>query len=137
MRKFIRHPSDVPIIYDIGDIIKHEKECLNNISKGGISFRSKDYIEPASKINIKIPLVKNNITISGMVVWCRKKKRYYDIGVKFIDKESEFRMRMVEQVCYIEHYKKEIFKKEKRELSGEEAAKEWISKYAHQFPSLY
>ena len=45
-----------------------------------------------------------------------------------------FRARMVEQVCHIEQYKHQVLKKEGRKLSGEEAALEWIQKYAPQFP---
>jgi hypothetical protein len=41
---------------------------------------------------------------------------------------------MVEQVCHIEQYKADVLKKEGRELTGEEAAKEWILKYAKDFP---
>lgn len=43
---------------------------------------------------------------------------------------------MVEQVCYIEHYRAEIKLTEGRELGTEEAAKEWISLFASQFPHL-
>ncbi len=41
---------------------------------------------------------------------------------------------MIEQVCYIEQYRKEVLKKEGRKLSGEEAAMEWVEKYAKDSP---
>ena len=41
---------------------------------------------------------------------------------------------MVEQVCPIEQYRHEMLKNEGRTLSSEEAALEWIQKYAPQFP---
>ena len=41
---------------------------------------------------------------------------------------------MVEQVCYIESYKKVVYETEGRQLTTEEAAMEWIRKYASQFP---
>jgi hypothetical protein len=41
---------------------------------------------------------------------------------------------MVEQVCHIKQYSKEILEKEGRKLSDEEAAVEWIEKYAKDFP---
>jgi hypothetical protein len=41
---------------------------------------------------------------------------------------------MVEQVCYIENYKKMVYQTEGRQLTTEEAAMEWIGKYASQFP---
>jgi hypothetical protein len=43
---------------------------------------------------------------------------------------------MVEQICCIEHYREEILLNEGRELSCEEAATEWISTYAAQFPYI-
>jgi hypothetical protein len=41
---------------------------------------------------------------------------------------------MVEQVCHIESYKQQILKSEGRKLSPEEAAVEWVSKFAANFP---
>jgi hypothetical protein len=43
---------------------------------------------------------------------------------------------MVEQVCHIEHYKNEVKRREGREISGEQAANEWIAKFAGNFPKL-
>jgi hypothetical protein len=37
---------------------------------------------------------------------------------------------MVEQVCHIEHYRKEVMVCEGRQLTSEDAAKEWVAKYA-------
>jgi hypothetical protein len=44
-------------------------------------------------------------------------------------------LRMVEQICQICHYQREILEKEERSLSGAEAAAEWVAKYARDFPS--
>ena len=60
---------------------------------------------------------------------------YRDLIVQFLDQDDSFRARMVEQVCHIEHYKAEVREKEGRAISGEEAAQEWIRKYAKDFPS--
>ena len=43
---------------------------------------------------------------------------------------------MVEQACYIKQYQREILASEGRELSSDEAAMEWIGKYAASFPKL-
>ena len=134
MRQFIRHPTDMPIKYDIGDVAVNKKEYLNNISHGGLSFRSNIYIEPGSVIDIRIPIRKPVFKAKGIVVWCRKNDGYYEVGVEFEEGKTEYGVRMVEQVCYIEHYKKEIWEKEGRKLSGTEAAAEWIKKYAKDFP---
>ena len=134
MRKYIRHPSDMPLEYELGDIVAHKKEYLNDVSQGGLSFRSSRYIEAGSIIKIQIPIREPMFQADGIVVWCREKKGSYDVGVKFKEFKSKYGLRMVEQVCHIEHYKKEVLEKEGRQLTGEQAAIEWISKFAKDFP---
>ncbi len=43
-------------------------------------------------------------------------------------------MRMVEQVCHIERYRADVLEREGRALTGEQAAEEWIKRYAEDFP---
>ena len=74
------------------------------------------------------------LTTKQWIIWCQKTTDHFVIGAKFLDKDDMFKARMVEQVCYIEHYKKEVLRKEGRSLSTEEAAQEWIKKYAKDFP---
>ena len=133
MREYIRHPTDMPIEYDLGDVIADQKEYLNDISLGGLSFKSKYHIETGSAIKIRIPLRKPEFEEEGIVVWINKKNELYDAGVQFKNAISEFRIRMIEQVCHIEQYKKNVFEKEGRAISGEEAVTEWIKKYGKDF----
>ncbi|MFC1692880.1 PilZ domain-containing protein [Candidatus Latescibacterota bacterium] len=135
MRKYIRHPSDIPIEFKLGDVVAHKKDYLNDISRGGLSFKSNTDIEPGSVILIQIPIRKPMFMAEGVVVWSRRNDDYYDIGVEFKDMKTEFAVRMVEQVCYIEQYKKDVWEKEGRKISGEEAAVEWIKKHAGDFPA--
>lgn len=134
IRKYIRHPADIPIEIQFEDIVADKVEYLNNIGLGGLSFRSIKEVKIGSALRIKIPLVKPIFETVGRVVWCRKNGDIFDIGVKFVVPDDAYRARMVEQVCYIEHYKKEILDKEHRKISGQEAAIEWIQKYAKKFP---
>lgn len=136
MRKYIRHPSDIPIVYDLGDVVADQKEYLKNISISGLCFRSRQYIEQGTTISIQIPLAQPIFSGKGVVVWCQQKSEHYEVGVQFLDEDTGFRVRMVEQVCYIEKYKREVLEKEGRRLSGEEAAVEWITKYAKDFPRI-
>ena len=71
-----------------------------------------------------------------LVVWSRKHDTHYDVGVEFNNSESKFQVRMLEQICYMEEYKKEILDKDGRVLTSEEAAIEWITKFAAKFPKL-
>jgi hypothetical protein len=43
---------------------------------------------------------------------------------------------MVEQVCHIEDYRRSVLRTERRELSLDEAAAEWIAKHAADFPQI-
>ncbi len=134
MRKYIRHPATIPIFYDQIDLAAKRKDWLKDISLGGLCFQSKRLIEAGTVLLIQIPLATPVFQERAMVVWCQPTNAHYDIGVRFMAEESNFRMRMVEQVCYIEKYKQDMVELEGRELSGEEAALEWIRKYARNFP---
>ncbi len=134
MREFIRHPTDVPIIYKFGDIVADKTNFLKNISQGGLCFSSKVYIEEGTTLDVEIPVSHPVFSATGVVVWCRACDDFFDVGVKFMDMATEETLRIVEQVCYIEHYKKEVAEKEGRLITGQEAALEWIKKFAKDFP---
>jgi hypothetical protein len=48
--------------------------------------------------------------------------------------ETAYGVRVVEQVCYIEHYRQGTLRTQGRALSSEQAAQEWIGGYAAGFP---
>ncbi len=138
MREFIRHPTDMPLEYKIEDIIDTHSDFLTNISHGGLSFRSNRKLEKGTVIRVRIPIREPVFEADAVVVWCRKcpdsKDGFYDIGVEFMDGKSEFSVRMVEQIAHIEHYRREVKINEGRDLTSHEAAAEWITKYAKDFP---
>lgn len=135
MRKYIRHPSDIPIEVSIVEKHEHLTENLVNVSLGGLSFLAAEKLKIGRLLRLKIPFVEPEFITSAKVVWCEYNgDKGYEIGVELLDKEDVYRTRMVEQVCHIEHYKREIESTEGRHLSGAEAASEWIGKFAHEFP---
>lgn len=136
MRQFIRHPTDIPIMYHVVNENGLNKNYLNNIGDGGISFHSSEYISPHKKISVRFPFISNTKEVYGVVVWCEKIRDSFNVGVRFKKGENEYRMRMMEQVCYIEQYKKDVLKDEHRYLTGEAAAREWIDKFAQSFPKI-
>ncbi len=136
MREFIRHPSDIPITYKLEDIAKPQMERLKNLSVGGLCFQAATEVRPDQGISISFPIINPTLTVKGIVAWCAEGDGACDIGVKFLDRAIEFRVRMVEQICHIEHYRKEVLRKEGRSLSAAEAAHEWIEQRAHTFPQI-
>lgn len=134
MRKYIRHPNEIPIEYKISGEISEKKEYMKNISFGGLCFRTNKSIEPETILILRVPSINPDFEATGKVVWCLEYKDYVEVGIEFIEKNDAFRIRLIEQICYIKKYKREIFKKEGRELTDEEAAIEWTSKFAGDFP---
>lgn len=138
MREFIRHPSSVPVQLAKQDgEIKPGMNTLNNVSFGGVSCLCSEPIEKGSSVKMTIKCIDPSFEINGRAVWCKPSNDIFEVGVEFIvSKDKLFLLRMVEQICHIEHYRNELMHNEGRELTSEEAAKEWIEKYADSFPKM-
>ncbi len=133
-RRFIRHPASIPIDVEMEAVALREREYLINISSGGLCFHSNCYLMPGCMIRISIPLMHPVFVARGKVVWCSRENGGFEAGVVFLKEIEVFRTRMVEQICHIETYKREVLAKEGRTLTGEEAAIEWIRDHAADFP---
>ena len=68
MRKYIRHPSDIPIKFDIEGRAGNTRESLHDVSFGGLSFTSKVHIQAGVQITITIPLVKPPFESSAVII---------------------------------------------------------------------
>jgi hypothetical protein len=134
MRQFIRHPSDVPIDFKLCGADFGNQELLKNYSDGGLCFISDTWVEPDSEIQITIPVTNHDFQATASVVWCKFIDGNYEVGIRFLEAEAEHAVRIIEQIYLIERYKEDKLSREGRRLSGEEAAREWISQYAGEFP---
>ncbi len=137
MRKYIRHPADIPIDVMLEEGVSGDSERLNNVSVGGLSYFSKRAMEKGSFVQVRIDSVEPAFEARAQVVWCKRHRRHFEIGLELLSSDDTYRARMVEQICHIEHYKRQVKRTEGRELSGSEAAMEWIAKYAKTFPALH
>ncbi|MGH7447358.1 MAG: PilZ domain-containing protein [Longimicrobiales bacterium] len=134
-RQFIRHAAGVPIEIRTVAGRPQQRQPAVDISEGGLSFVSDDEIQIGSTIEIRIAQVDPPFEARARVVWTRREEKGYCIGVQFLDADAAFRARMVEQVCSIESYRRRVEAEEGRILSRDEAAQEWIEKYAGRFPA--
>ena len=135
MRSYIRHPSDIPIQVQVASASPHiAAQRLTNVSHGGLAFESPEPIVNGTIIQMRIDVVTPGFEAQGIVTHCQEETDHYIIGLQFISRDDLFVARMVEQICHIEHYKREVAQREGRKLSGQQAAKEWIAKYAASFP---
>ncbi|CAK0742982.1 PilZ domain-containing protein [Gammaproteobacteria bacterium] len=134
-RAYIRHPMDMPIELELAQGAPPGPR-LQNVSVGGLCCRSDEYLPPGTRVRIRVPCVDPPFETEGSVVWCRHREHDYDVGIRFNIPEDVFRARMVEQVCHIEQYRLKVLRTEGRNLNGDEAAQEWIARYAARFPAM-
>ena len=135
MRNYIRHPSDIPITIKMEEKGKQQMR-MQDLSFGGLAFDSEKPIKRGTLIRIKVTTVDPDFEAEGIVRRCTPEKDHFVIGIEFTQQHDVFVARMVEQVCHIEHYKRQIKRHEGRELTAQEAAKEWIEKFAASFPKF-
>ncbi len=133
-RQFIRHPTAVPLLFNVGD--STEKIQVKDVGDGGLCFISQHSINAGEHIHITIPIIDLEFDAHGIVRWCKHNGNQFLIGVAFQQESVIFAIRMVEQVCHIENYRKKILAETGTKLTSEQAAKEWIAHYAKEFPRL-
>ncbi|SMF43529.1 PilZ domain-containing protein [Alteromonadaceae bacterium Bs31] len=144
MRQFIRHPSGIPISYCLGrartklSAVQRDffaSDRLRDVSRGGLCFNADCPVRKGTPIHIEISIHSPPYAAEGTVAWCRPEGDHFAVGVRFDEPSTRYSIRMVEQVCHIEHYRASILESEGRELSSEQAANEWVEKYAAEFPA--
>ena len=121
----------IPI--ELGMAEEPERERLSDVSVGGLSCHYHSPLLEGQRVKIRIPVVEPPFEAEGRVVWCRPDKDRYRVGIAFGDEALAFSARMVEQVCHIERYRSHLLE-QGLELSIEDAAEDWIAKYAAHFP---
>lgn len=133
-REFIRHTVDVPMeVERVGGPAGLTERGLN-VSHGGLAFLSTTCPEVGEILRIRIPTVEPPFEGRARVAWCRPEAGKFLVGVQFLDSEAAFRSRMVQQVCSIENYRKQVREREGRSLTTHDAAAEWIERYGGRFP---
>jgi hypothetical protein len=132
MRSYIRHPTTIPIHIFTG-AKKSAQVTVNNLSAGGLSFFTDIPVKVGMIVDLLIPFVQPDYQGEGIIVWRRNEPpKGFEVGVRFANDDEYFRVRMVEQVCQIEEYRQQL-KEAGRNLTAEEAAHEWITRFAANF----
>lgn len=121
MRQHPRHPTEIPIrITAPAPLSARRRAC--NVSAGGLAFVSDRPLEPGSIVRLCVDAVAPAFETDARIVWCRQRGSGYETGVQFLEPREAPRLRLVEQVCHIEMYRRSVFEHEHRELEDDEAA---------------
>jgi len=133
-REYIRHPSRVPLMIASHGTRQQLSLKLNNVSAGGLAFDSPVEFHVDAVVKIKMPSTKPVFKVDAVVQWCRELKGRFEMGVRFLDPEDAFKVRMVEQICHISEYRKEAQKVTGKRMAWNKASMEWIEKNGGNFP---
>ncbi|MCX5680067.1 MAG: PilZ domain-containing protein [Candidatus Omnitrophica bacterium] len=143
-RRFIRHSLCFPLVYKIVDKGIHDdgKEARSktiNISMGGLLFAAKNPVEAGSTIIIKMPFENKTFNIRAKVVRCDKnpETKLNNIGVRFYRTNDAFKVKLIEQIYLISEYRDLKSMQLGRQVSLEEASREWIKRYSERFKRMY
>jgi len=144
-RRFIRHPLSIPISYKIikktQNIVKEKglPATTANVSMGGLLFSTKHPVKIGSLILIKLPFKDKIFNVQSKVVHCVKspETKLYNVGSSFYRFNDAFKTKLVEQIYLIAEYRDLRSIQLGREISLEEASREWIERYAERFRRLY
>jgi hypothetical protein len=136
MRKYVRHPSTIPIELTVARAPCVERQHMKNIASGGFACAVSEPIAVGVTVQLRIPLIWPEYRGCGVVKWCSGDANEYEIGIEFCAQDL-FKAKMVEQLSQIEHYRNQLWVEEGRIVDGEQAAVEWITRYAREFADAF
>ena len=133
--EFVEHLIDLTL-----DITQIEAQCFPSISVARVGFVGITYVtllpcDRGRSVRITLEEIDPNFCVSGRIAWCKKHSDGYHIAIEFPTEEECYCVRMIEQLSQIEHYRRQA-KHEGRRLNYNEAAGEWIQKFAASFPAF-
>ena len=132
---YIEHLESVPL--RCRPVPSKRSRRLEDPGVGGLRFKSMKPIRPGTTLNVTVRVYGKQYTFRGLVSWMCELDQGYEIGLSFSSKRETFEVRMVEQACRIESYRRDVLEHEGRNISLDRAAKEWIRKYSAQFAHAY
>ena len=143
-RKFIRHPLCFPLSYKVIERIgdaggKELRASTINVGMGGLLFAAKKPVEAGSTILVKMPFENKVFNVRARVVHCDKnpETKLNNIGVRFYRENDAFKVKLIEQIYLISEYRDLKSMQTGRQMSLEEASREWIKRYSDRFSKLY
>ena len=140
MREFLRHPAAIPLEFRLANDDPRHGTRVMNVSHGGLCFRAEERVDEECIVLLSVPSLQPGFEVRGRVAWClplaQGEREVWDVGVAFLDAKDAWRTRLVEQACHIEAYRREVAQHEGRVLDREQAAREWIERFAADFPEF-
>ncbi|MEL0621538.1 PilZ domain-containing protein [Marinomonas arenicola] len=133
--EFVSHPKDLPLEITLIEDQPFPTSKREDVGFAGITCFAAQHFESGRSVRITLEEIDPNFCVTGRVVWCNNERGEYKVAIEFPIKDECYCVRMVEQLSQIEHYRRQA-KTQGRRLNYNEAAAEWIQKFAASFPAF-
>lgn len=126
---YMQHPANISL--ELTPL--PAQECATPALPLGLICNTSEPFHTGGRISIAAPKQAPDLCIEGEIAWCRASGKGYQVGVAFHCPDDLYKIRMLEQLCHIEDYRRSH---PSRNHSGQQsAALEWIEKFAAHFPT--
>jgi c-di-GMP-binding flagellar brake protein YcgR len=138
-RRYIRHLLVNPLEFQITGVGEAERTKTVDVSEGGLLFMSKTEVAPGTEIKLSMPLYDKVFKINARVVHSTKdlSSGLFSTGVMFVNYADAFKVKLIEQIYLIEEYRVLRSLQIGKDMTIQEASKEWINRYSERFQKLY
>lgn len=133
--EFVAHPKDIPLLIKEVETQSFPDVLEERTGFVGITSIVNKCYGKGQTVQVQITEIDPNFCVVGRVAWCDSEQDVFRIAIEFPVKEDCYCVRMVEQLSHIEHYRRQA-KQQGRRLNYNEAAAEWIQKFAATFPAF-
>ena len=99
------------------------------------SYVSHQSFHSGQQLRLRIPSIKPDISVLTQVRHCSSADNGFLLRLSCIDQDQAYHLRMLLQLGHIHHYHQHL-QDQGTSLSLNEAAGEWISRFAENFPSI-
>jgi hypothetical protein len=141
IRRHVRHvtglPVDITLDYSSQTDEDTNDDTITNVSLGGMSFISDGPFDIDQRVRVRFPILNDKVTLNCRVIWCESTRRGYKIGIEFDKDDEVLRLRLIDQISEIEDYRQRKESIGGRPLSSEQAAREWVKRYAGDFSTQH
>ncbi len=138
-RRCVRHPIPVPVVVQTRDGDARIISAVADLSEGGLAFTAPRDLAPESVVDVSLPIGDQWFSLAGSVASSQRIEPgdQYRVGVAFLHPAMSFRMKLAEQVLRIHDLRRQLCAEQGREVTPDEAAREWVARYAEEFAASF
>ena len=137
-RRCVRHPLPVPVAVRPRSDGEEIISSVADLGEGGLAFSSPRELPVESTVDLALSIGDRAFALAGSVASCQAATPdRFRIGVAFLHPGMSFRMKLAEQVLRIHRLRSELAEERGCEVGIEEAAREWVARYAETFAGFH